>query len=247
MIIICRVRLLITGRRCSCSCSYFSIEPAETWSVEHVMHWWLLRAQSEVQATFDETEDRLRTELETGKSSLWQDHQQVSDKLHPNENSNPNNINASSSEPQNSMVKPQPSQPAATSGRSTRQRAATQEEQPETEQLAADTIRADVLQGEYEGMYYLLKPTARFHAWVGRSQGKKFREKGISLPKDLEVSTTHGKFEYRRGKFVFIDDGSTNGSLVNGERLEAKVAVPLETGMEIMVGQTLLKITLADK
>lgn len=231
-------------------------EPSETWTVEQVMHWWLLRAQSEVQANFDSTEDKLRRELEAGKASLWEDHEKVSEQLH-NENSNPNEyehqaspmeISKPVSTQSQQQQQPPPSPSLAVKGQSTGQKPSRRrkEEQEEEQPLASDTIRIDVTQGEYEGMFYLLKPNSRLHAWVGRSQGKKFREKGISLPKDLEVSTTHGKFEYRRGKFVYLDDGSTNGSLVNGERLEPKVAVPLSTGMEILVGQTLMKITLAD-
>jgi len=73
--------------------------------------------------------------------------------------------------------------------------------------------------GPHSGITYTLTvgSTACF---VGRSSGKKFREKGISLPKDNEVSTTHAKIELQRDAVVLVDVGSTNGTTLDGEAVE---------------------------
>ena len=44
---------------------------------------------------------------------------------------------------------------------------------------------------------------------IGRSTGKHFKEKGVSLYKDKEISTTHAKVEIRNGS-VFLIDGMEN-------------------------------------
>ena len=41
---------------------------------------------------------------------------------------------------------------------------------------------------------------------IGRSTGRHFKEKGVSLYKDKEISTTHAKVEMRNGS-VFLIDG----------------------------------------
>ena len=117
-----------------------------------------------------------------------------------------------------------------------------------------DTIHIDVVSGPNEGLFYDLQPRTRTYSWIGRSQGRKFKQKGISLPKDLECSTTHGRFEYTNTtntggendgpKFYFVDVGSTNGTQIDGYECEPNVSYVLSTGMNILCGKTNLKVTL---
>ncbi len=97
---------------------------------------------------------------------------------------------------------------------------------------------------------------------MGRSKGKKFVTNGISLFKDQEVSTTHGKViveeeeeeekkEYSTTRmnsprllFYFVDVGSTNGTFYNGIALEPHQRLLLENDMELRVGNSVLKIVL---
>ena len=72
--------------------------------------------------------------------------------------------------------------------------------------------------------------------FIGRSSGKKFREKGISLPKDNEVSTTHAKIELQRDELVLVDVGSTNGTTLDGEAIEEATPYPLKVGSKIIFG-----------
>ena len=102
-----------------------------------------------------------------------------------------------------------------------------------------------IIAGQYAGNTYKLVPKLRQPCWVGRSQGKKFKDRGISLPKDLEISTTHGKFELVGSKLHYTDTGSTNGSKVNGQDLAPDTPLPLEDGLELVLGQSVLKIFLS--
>jgi hypothetical protein len=194
------------------------------------MHWWLLRAQSKSEASYKEVVSGLTSQFEEGKKSLWEDHEKVSEIL-TGENANPQKVAP--------VVAPE--KPPAV---------IPQEKNQQKEKTAADIskpvgmILVEIQAGEYEGSTYTLQPKARAYSWVGRSQGKKFREKGISLPKDLEVSTTHGRFELLKNKLVYVDTGSTNGSRVGEDEIKPNEPLVLESGMIITVGQTLMKITL---
>jgi len=54
--------------------------------------------------------------------------------------------------------------------------------------------------GPHSGEIKVLEPRYKKSCFVGRSGGKKFKDKGLSFGKDMEVSTTHGKFEMMKGE-----------------------------------------------
>ena len=109
-----------------------------------------------------------------------------------------------------------------------------------------DTIHVDVIDGPYAGITYDLLPRKNrsHHVWIGRSAGKKFRSNGISLPKDLEVSTSHGRFEMSRGKFYYVDCASTNGSRIFDVDIEPNQPIEIYNDIQITVGQTVMKVSL---
>jgi hypothetical protein len=71
---------------------------------------------------------------------------------------------------------------------------------------------------------------------MGRSNGKVFKEKGVSMYKDKEISTTHAKIEVRNGQVFFTDLRSTNGSSVNDKRVDAQCPTRLRDGDKICMG-----------
>lgn len=77
---------------------------------------------------------------------------------------------------------------------------------------------------------------------IGRSTGKLFKEKGVSMYKDKEVSTTHGKIETRNGHVFFTDVRSTNGTSINGNDLEEQIPIRLHDGDVIRIGSSELTI-----
>ena len=89
--------------------------------------------------------------------------------------------------------------------------------------------------GPHAGITYTLT-VGTAACFVGRSSGKKFREKGISLSKDNEVSTTHAKIELQRDEVVLVDVGSTNGTTLDGESIEEAKPYPLKAGSNVIFG-----------
>lgn len=106
-----------------------------------------------------------------------------------------------------------------------------------------DTLKIDVISGEHAGTTFFVTPKPNKPCLLGRSKGKKFKQNGVSLCSDLEVSTTHGKFTVENGTFYFTDTGSSNGTLIRDEDIAVDVPHVLEDGMEIKVGQSILKVT----
>jgi FHA domain len=200
----------------------------------------LLRAHAESDAEYEKIVQGLSQQLEQGKKELWEAHEQVTEILNSDSNGDDENViskmdTENESEPANSG-KDDLDMPVA--------KASSKSDTSTNHNTKPNTIRVDIISGEYVGHSFDLKPQSRNHCWVGRSQGKKFRDKGISLAKDLEVSTSHGRFEYSRGKFFYMDAASTNGSRIQDMEIDPNVSHEIRTGMEITVGQTIMRITL---
>ena len=81
---------------------------------------------------------------------------------------------------------------------------------------------------------------------LGRSTGRQFKEKGVSLYKDKEISTTHAIIEIKFGQAFFTDVGSTNGSLLNDAEIERKVPIRLQDNDVLMLGGSELYVTVTD-
>ena len=67
----------------------------------------------------------------------------------------------------------------------------------------------------------------------------------VVIPDD-SVSRTHAKLEYDAGGWHVTDLGSTNGSFLNGDRLEPNVATPLPYGANIRFGAILARFRPVD-
>lgn len=129
------------------------------------------------------------------------------------------------------------------------------------------TITVLITSGPHNASKFTLRPKPCTPCFIGRSKGKKFIKNGISLSKDQEVSTTHGKILVEGGgggglsasgaavngsnsdggsgaKFYFIDVGSTNGTTLNGELIEPETKILLTEGLELKAGGSNLKFML---
>ncbi|MGP8205903.1 MAG: FHA domain-containing protein [Acidimicrobiales bacterium] len=70
---------------------------------------------------------------------------------------------------------------------------------------------------------------------IGRAPGC-----AVALPSDTFVSQVHARV-FRRGDNYWVEDlGSTNGTLVNGRKLDG--AVPLRRGDRVQVGRSVLEL-----
>ncbi len=126
------------------------------------------------------------------------------------------------------------------------------------------TMTVQITSGPHAPSRFHLRPRPGAPCLVGRSKGKKFVKNGISLHRDQEVSTTHGKFvvvvEGGEGggggggppgdgrpltRYYFVDVGSTNGTVHDGALLVPNVRLTLADGMELKLGNSMLRIVLS--
>ena len=95
--------------------------------------------------------------------------------------------------------------------------------------LKAANVKAGVL----NHVTLIPNPTAsdQIEWQVGRSEGQ-----DLHLPYP-EVSRNHAKIQWKRSGYYFIDLGSTQGSWLNGEKLEPREEYPLQTGDEVRLAE----------
>ena len=200
-------------------------EPNEDWTVEEVFQWTLLRSYKVIDERIENISQALRDGLDEGGKQLDMVRKEASQKK-PSRQSNAEN------QPNQRETKPTTIGPKVNrAGRPTA------------------SVKAKVLRStatEYVGAVFNLKLTQKNKCWLGRSGGKKFKNNGISLSKDGEVSTTHGKFELLKdGSVYFTDAGSTNGSTLDGVGLDPDVPYVIETNMTLAVGGVLFELTVS--
>ena len=221
------------------------------------MRWWLLHAQAQNEGEYETIVANLQEQLQAGQKELWDAHQQVTEILRQDDDDE----DASDNDEENVMdtgnnnqadaddvKKPAAvasSDIASTTTASTRTRNAAKKSKKTPNPPYINVV---IVEGPYEGTTLDLKLTAkRSTAWVGRSKGAKFVDRGVSLLQDSEVSTSHGRFEVQRGKYYYTDVASTNGSLIGNEYLEPNALYEIEDGMYITVGQTVMQVTVVKK
>ena len=65
---------------------------------------------------------------------------------------------------------------------------------------------------------------------------------GVSLANDTNVSRKHATLRNDGGQFSVTDNGSSNGTFVNGVRIAAQTPVPLSPGDEATIGGTRFRL-----
>jgi len=113
--------------------------------------------------------------------------------------------------------------------------------------VLAQTPSGQDFQSPYQGKEWKFSLSDGDSIPIGRSKAKKYLNSGISMAKDLEVSSGHGKIEFKKGKLYYVDVGSSNGSWINGTEInEDEKSKSFEVKNEdlIVIGETELKLIL---
>lgn len=210
------------------------LEPNDEWTIEELMHWCLLQSQHKTVAKRDEIINAYQELFDFGKKEMMELQSDVSrvhkeqimkdSKIDTTTNNNDNNVDLEN-------LNPNQMNDAASDVMDM-----SKDTDTVNKNKTPDTIHAEVIEGPHKGSTFNLKPAQRKPCWIGRSSSKKFRDRGMSLNKDAEVSTTHGKFHIHEGKLAFTDTGSTNGTIYNNEEIVDQVPLELVDGMVLVIG-----------
>ncbi|HLK58502.1 MAG TPA: FHA domain-containing protein [Chthonomonadaceae bacterium] len=84
--------------------------------------------------------------------------------------------------------------------------------------------------GTYAGNIF---PISGGAADIGRDAGN-----AIPLPNDTNASRRHATIQVNSGQYAVVDNGSSNGTFLNGVRIASQVPQPLRPGDEVQVGLT---------
>jgi len=241
--------------------------PNDTWTIEQLLHWSLDQYHSAAISRTNSHLEALQAQCENECEDVMTLHELAVGMRERGElnNNDDNEEQVESREEEN--ADPQQQQlvdgdynssnhlkPTSTSAAATN---STNTSKPKST-TNTSTLTITILTGPHESQTYKLQPKHTQPCLIGRSKGKKFLRNGISLSKDQEVSTTHGKFSIEQqeqvdndsssnsggvqNKFYYTDVGSTNGSTVGEARLEPNVRIEIEEGMDLRVGNSALKI-----
>lgn len=210
-------------------------EPSENWTIEELMQWCYLQSKQKTIHQIEDMKNHLEKQFIDGKKEIMEIHDKIMESQQAME-VNDNESNRKSLNSNNENLNPN------------QQTAKASQSKLSSSKPSYNAIHIEMISGPHSGEAFLLKPRSRQPCLIGRSAGKKFRERGVSLKKDPEVSTSHGKFEMKAGgKFYYTDTGSTNGSFVEGQDLGTNVALELKNGMEITFGgASLARITIVE-
>lgn len=101
--------------------------------------------------------------------------------------------------------------------------------------LASPSVMSGVpqftgVQGTYGGYTFELNGE---HSQIGRDITST-----VALPQDSNVSRQHATLHIVEGEYILTDEGSSNGTFVNGQRLPSNTPHPIKSGDEIEFGSS---------
>ena len=237
-------------------------EPTDEWTIEELLHWCLLHSQHKTVLKRDEIMNAYQELFNNGKQEIMnlQDEmstrsiQQQNQQSEENENGVDEKDIVQNGQHQSNndidlVMKGIPTNDENQHPNNNNRNGIRSTKKTKSNSTKISTIQIEIIAGPHQSEEkYMLKPQQRKPCWIGRSTSKKFRDRGISLSKDAEVSTTHGKFHIYPsgvdGKLVFTDTGSTNGTMYGDQELEDNVPLELVDGMVLVFGSSHLLIHL---